>query len=158
MKKVVMLFVIIMGFLTVTGFDEKNIIDYISQSDSINILSNGNESQYLSSSAEYDEILSEFLKMCQEGYEMPAFGVSINESKKDFCNKFCMEFVFNNTIEHLGMDFNSLLIEIDESYCGFNIRRGINGVYNGRNYYYNLNKTMGDFAKFLLEKTVQIKK
>lgn len=158
MKKVILLFVIIMGFLIMTGFDEKNIIDYISQSNSINILSNGNESQYLSSSAEYDEILSEFLKMCQEGYEMPAFGVSINESKKNFNNKFCIEFIFDNITEHLDMEFNCLLIEINEEYCGFNIRRGINGLYNGRNYYYNLNKTMGDFAKFLLEKTVQIKK
>ena len=155
MRKIVLLFVLILGFLTMSGFDEKSVLDYISKSNTINILINGKEYSYSNTSTEYHEIMDAFMNMCEGGYEMPALGVSINESKKKFYDKFCIEFAFDKTMEHLGMEFNCLLIEINKDYCGFNILRGTDGIYNGRNYYFNLNKNMKNFYKTLTEKFVK---
>lgn len=142
------------GIMFMSGFEQINIIDYIDKCDKINVTYNGSDQIYVKGSKEYQNILNGFIEMCLDGYEMPAFGVSLNETKNNFKNKLMIEFVFDNVQTYLDMPFDTLLILIDSNNCGFDIRRGQNGIYAGRNYYFSLKGNMKSFYQLIMKEYV----
>ena len=93
-----------------------------------------------------------FEKMNVGGYEMPGYGVSIDSLTREelksgvWVRLMCPERVYRGDIP-----FESLLIKVDENYCGYNLIREYEGKYQGRVFYFNLQegKTMRDLYTFL---------
>ena len=74
---------------------------------------------------------------------MPAYGVSIDKDTRDALKTgLWLELKFSTTLTHNEMPFDSLLIEVDSEYSGFNIIRHHDNQYEGRCYYINLEKDM----------------
>lgn len=87
----------------------------------------------------FDEILSQLDDMLEGSHEMPAFGVSLdNETKEAKKTGVWLELKYSATHSHNEMPFDSLLIEVQKDWTGFNIYRGNKGIYEGRCFYINL--------------------
>ncbi len=93
-------------------------------------------------------------ELLKGSYEMPAFGVSLNdETLSAMQSGVWAEFVYDGCYTHDGMPFERLLIEVNESFRGFNIiRYNTDGGYCGRCFYVNLQDgTMSDFYRVLCD-------
>ena len=49
-----------------------------------------------------------------------------------------LKLIYDKTFVHNEMPFDSLLIQIEKDWTGFNIYRGNNGIYEGRCFYIDL--------------------
>ena len=95
----------------------------------------------------FDEL---FCEMMQGSYPMPAYGVSLhNETIKALQKGVWVRFVFEEMQEENGLPFDELLINVEPEFCGFNIIRGQEGVYDGRCFYINLDGDMKEVYNFL---------
>lgn len=100
---------------------------------------NGEIITHDSNSAEFDEILSQMDIMLEGSREMPAFGVSLDNETKDAIKEgVWLKLIYDKTYAHNEMPFDSLLIQIEKDWTGFNIYRGNNGIYEGRCFYIDL--------------------
>lgn len=104
----------------------------------LNAYVDGKVKTYNKDSKEYDLILEEFKYVCDNAYETPAFGVSLNaETIKAMKNDIWLELVYDKTYEHNGMPFEKLLINLMVNVGGVNLIRAYDGKYDGRCYYLN---------------------
>lgn len=119
----------------------QELFDIMQNASSIVIVNEGVEKTFNKNSEEFNKILQTYNKTIQNGYEMPAFGVSIHENTISSLNSgLHVKFIFLDTQKHGQMEFEELLISINKDHMGFNIIRKINGKYEGRCYYMNLNE------------------
>ena len=83
-------------------------------------------------------------KMLKDSRVMPAFGVSIhNETINAMQKGVWLRLSYDETKWVNGMNFDTLLINVEPKYSGFNIIRRNDGLYEGRCYYIDLaNSTM----------------
>lgn len=94
---------------------------------------------YSKDSIEFDTIINSFNDMCLLSKEMPAFGVSLhNETINAITSGLWVEFVFDKAYSYNEMSFDSLLINVDKNFNGFNIIRKHEGQYSGRCFYIDL--------------------
>lgn len=116
-----------------------DIYEAINACEKIEITIDGNVTQLNYENCEYEAILNELNKMLEESHEMPAFGVSLDhETKESKKSGVWLELKYSETIIHNEMPFDSLLIQVEKDWSGFNIYRGNKGVYEGRCYYIDL--------------------
>ncbi len=110
--------------------------------DNIEIMSEGKvAASYDKGSDGFKQLISALSAMNKDGYEMPAFGVSIHDlTVKELENGVWLAFNYNDTNSHNGMPFDRLLVQLHPDDCGYNLIRGNGGRYEGRCFYYNLNK------------------
>lgn len=102
-------------------------------------------------SDEYTQIFSELDNMLKNSHEMPAFGVSLdNEVKEATKNGVWLKLIYSSTITYNDMTFDTLLIEVQKEWGGFNIHRGNNEVYEGRCYYISLENNMNKLYDCLI--------
>ena len=117
----------------------KNWNTIISSADSIVVYTSGEEINFDKTNDDFELIIGEFLEMIDGGHDMPAFGVSLDtETRNAMRGGIWLEFVFEEVQEYNGMPFESLLIELNSEYSGFNLIRKTEGKYEGRCFYINL--------------------
>ena len=141
MKRLVSVFFIgVVILMACFGCKEHKAIEgSFSDSCKIKLINNGEVFVYNKGDEEYFSILYEFEKMIEGSHQMPAFGVSIDEDTKEKLNEgLWVEFVFDGIHVNDDLPFESLLIEIESEYSGFNVIRGYKGKYEGRCFYINL--------------------
>ena len=127
---------------------EMKLNDIIATSDSINVYNNGTAAVCAKDTQPYIKVLEGWMKLTENVYEMPAFGVSLNdETIKVRDEGLWVEFVFDKHQIHNKMTFEKLLIKVEKLWQGFNIvRYNTQGGYSGRCYYLNL--IDGNMAQF----------
>ena len=82
--------------------------------------------------------------ICTGAFDMPAFGVSLDgETREAMKSGYWLELLFDGEHNFNKMNFEALLINVNSDYTGFNIIRKVNGKYEGRCFFLNLNGTMG---------------
>ena len=111
----------------------------ISSANGVIIYMNGEELNIDKTHDDFALIIDEFLEMIDGGHDMPAFGVSLDtETRVAMKTGMWLEFTYNRAYEHNGMPFESLLLELNSDYSGFNLIRKANGKYEGRCFYISL--------------------
>ncbi len=123
------------SFDTITG--------YFDSCACIVVYDDGQKTTFNKGDQKYEEILGALKHITNGAYDMPAFGVSLDkETRKSLNSGFWIELVYESEQEHNGMPFSSLLIEINKDYSGFNLIRQVNGKYEGRCFYLQLQENM----------------
>lgn len=124
--------------------------EIIQHCQSVNVVYNGVQNKL--PKQDMQSTVSVFCEMIDDAYEMPAFGVAINnEVEEHKKHGVFVEFCFNDLTEHNGMPFYKLLVEVNAEYSGFNIIRYYDAGYNGRCFYINLNNgTMKNLYNHIL--------
>lgn len=146
------IFLLTFSFMQNSNFiNHENVIDCFSNVTSINIYIDNEKSSFSKDDDEFSSILSALNSLTNESHEMPAFSVSLDyETKKAIKSGAWLELNFNCNHAVNDMPFSSLLIEVDESFYGFNLIRKYSGKYEGRCFYLNLNdKNMSSLYSIL---------
>ncbi len=79
--------------------------------------------------------------VCDGGYEMPAFGVALNDFVTEALGKgLWLKFVFSGVETHNGMDFEALLVGLNYGSGGLEFMRFLNGQYGGRDFHFALKR------------------
>ena len=143
--KVIYIFVLIL--MTIFGGNnveiQSDLVKCMSTPDSIIVYNQNNKTNINSEDAMYDKITDSILEMCNGSREMPAFGVALDiETKEALKTGLWIELVYSDTQEYNDMPFDTLLIEVEKDYTGFNIIRKQNNKYDGRCFYLALDGDM----------------
>ena len=102
----------------------------------MNLIYNGNVIEI--TDEEKADIQSEFINYLENSHEMPAFGVIFPELYNQMIKDgYYLNFKFDCHFEINGLPFDELTIKINENDQGFNIYRGVDGVFQGRCFYIN---------------------
>lgn len=125
------------------GTKVENIAESFNEAAYINIYREGEQFRFNSNSDGYEAVLDALERVTAKSYEMPAFGVSLdNETREAMKEGLWVELVFSKARTHNQMPFESLLIKVDGQASGFNLIRGYNGQYAGRCFYLSLDGSM----------------
>ena len=116
-----------------------NIQDCFKDSTKIEVFIDNNSSIYTKNELNFTTILSEFEDMINNSHQMPAFGVSLDDlTRQEMQKGIWIEFTFDKTCYNSDMPFDSLLINIQSDFTGFNIIRKYQNKYDGRCFYIDL--------------------
>lgn len=137
--KILIIFILI--FNNIQGLEmDNNILEITTTTDHIVVYKDNSIKEI--DTISFEQIIDEIQHLSTTCREAPAFGVSLHDeiiaAKK---TGLWIEFIFNKTITHNDMPFDSLLINIVGQYTGFNIIRRYNGKYDGRCFYIDLINT-----------------
>lgn len=114
--------------------------DCFSESCSIVLNIDGESKDTFVGDEDYMKILNTFNEMIDGSHQMPALGVSIHElAIEGRKHGTWLEFNFDKTYCFNDLPFDALLIEIEPNFGGFNLIRRVDGRYDGRCLYLNLN-------------------
>ena len=132
----------------------EGIQDAFSKSDIICLRINNNEEFYSKDNSGYKDIMFYFEKMIVHSHQMPALSVSLDEETRNAIKQgVWLEFIFYNEGINNDLLFDSLLVEVNEGFQGFNIIRKYNNKYEGRCFYIDLNNTnMNELYNYLTGK------
>ena len=137
----------------------REIINVFDKAERIKVFSEGEATTYNCGTDEYKGITECWYEMIANAYEMPAFGVSLNnETVKALKSGRWIEFDFGKRLEINGMPFEKLLIQVESNYKGFNlIRYTKERGYDGRCFYLNLVDNdmlkLSEYLAFLAQNT-----
>lgn len=130
----------------------REIFNVFEKADCIKVYTAGDIKSYKSGTEEYSGIISCWYEMIEHAYEMPAFGVSLNNETLEAMNSGrWIEFEFDKKQEYNGMPFEKLLIQVESVFKGFNlIRFNRENGYSGRCFYFNLvDRDMSNLSDYL---------
>jgi len=117
----------------------QNIQDCFKDSTSIELIIDNEKSTFSKTHENYKQILSAFETLINSSHQAPAFGVSLDDlTRQELQNGVWIEFNFNKTCYNSDMPFDSLLINVQSEFNGFNIIRKYQNKYDGRCFYLNL--------------------
>lgn len=117
----------------------ENIQDAFPAADEIVVYRDGQAKSYTQGGEEYAKIMAVWQNTLDGSRQMPALGVSINDlTVKEMTKGVWLEFVYNQSCESWGMNFDRLTVNVIGSYMGFNVIRYTDGLYQGRCYYLDL--------------------
>lgn len=103
----------------------------------------------------YELVLKALENVVDKAKEMPAFGVSLDkETREQKQTGKWIELVFEGVQSHNDMPYESLLIEVQKDWQGFNIIRKNNGKYDGRCFYLELEGNMEPLYNAISELSV----
>lgn len=128
--------------------------DFLDKINSIIITKNNSQRLLLISDEEFTQIINEMKYIFCDVREMPAIGVSLDESTRlEMINGMWLELCFRDIEYHNDMPFESWLINVVPDYTGFNIIRKYNDKFEGRCFYVDLmnGKSLEGLYKILLE-------
>lgn len=125
--------------LLLGSLEVENWNSIISSAESVVVYTSGEKINIDKTHDNFALIIDEFLTMIDGGHDMPAFGVSLDtETRNVMSAGVWLEFVFDKTHEYNDMPFESLLIELNPEYSGFNLIRKVDDKYEGRCFYISL--------------------
>ena len=120
----------------------------------INVYNEGTKTAYSAGGKEYESVLTVWNKTIVGAYEMPAYGVSLNNlTVEEMQKNLWLEFEFGKELQHNGMPFEKLLVQVQKEFYGFNLIRYMSGHgYDGRCFYLDLNgKNMDGLYDLLIK-------
>lgn len=120
-----------------------NVQDAIMNADSVTICFSSKEYTIVKDSFQYEMGMNFIENILDGSHQVPAIGVAINDeiiAEKE--NKEWVEFSFNKRCECDGMVFDALLIFLEKDMGGMNVFRKIDGKYDGRCFYINLDREL----------------
>ena len=135
MKTFAMLIICVLQLFGNGMIKDRDFIDLINSVDHVEVYQDGKRICYFDDLA----LLSELKILFSNSREMPAFGVSLhNETVKAMKVGLWIELCFDNKYLHNGMEFEKLLINVENSSTGINLIRYNSGKYEGRCFYIDL--------------------
>lgn len=88
-------------------------------------------------------IVAEFLSLLEDGYEMPAFGVSLDHlTRKDMQERRYLIFEFEKPAKYEEYPYEALAVLVEPNFTGFHLLRRVNGKWDGRCLYWQTEKNM----------------
>lgn len=140
MKTLCIIIILITNILGDSMPRYEQINDYFHKSTSVITHVDGISREHESDSQEYKNILSMLDTLCENSRDLPALGVSLhNETKEALGNGVWLELIYSDTLYHNEMPFDSLLINVQPNYMGFDLIRGMRGKYEGRCFHLSIN-------------------
>ena len=116
----------------------------------IRIYKNGKVKEIKKDTQEFSKILQMWQITINGGIEMPAFGVSLHGlTLQDLKEGLHIEFLFDKTLYHNEMPFDSLLIKLQDSQGGYQLIRHCDDKYQGRCFYINTFDIDDSFYNFI---------
>ena len=132
-----------------------DLTSYFSTATQIAIYQQSEKSIFVKGDEKYELLINALVLICADSHEMPAFSVAEDKNTLDaLASGIWLELEFNTTQTYNEMPFDSLLIEVNSEFSGFNLIRKHNGKYDGRCFYLDLSSNM----KHLLDAINQISK
>ena len=129
----------------------ENVESSFDHSVQIEVIIDDNSLVFNKGTYEYNGILNEFKKMIFNSHEVPSLGVSLDELTREEKKKgVWIEFKFNEISYSRDMPFESLLVNVNLDFYGFNVIRKYEGKYEGRTYYINLVNNMDNLYYYLV--------
>ena len=120
-----------------------NLTNYFFESSKLTIFQNSVKTTFVNGDDKYELVLEALNLICKNSHEMPAFSVAEHKNTIDALGSGTwLELEFDTTKTYNEMPFDSLLIEVDSNFSGFNLIRKYNGKYDGRCFYLNLSSNM----------------
>ena len=127
---------------------QANMVDLFSEEYMIEIYKDGQIVEI--DKDQFDKFEEIFCESIENSRQMPAFAVSIHEHTIEAMQSgFWIKFIFDKVIVKSGMPFDSLLINVTKDCYGINIIRGLDGKFEGRCYYLDLENTLNDLYEFI---------
>lgn len=130
----------------------EEICEEFNDAEKINVYNDGAVISYCAGSDEFVKTMSGWNELLNGARQMPAFGVSLNgDTVQAMKSGLWVEFEFSEKKECCEMPYEKLLVNVEESFMGFNIIRYTSERgYDGRCFYIDLvNKNMADFYALL---------
>ena len=132
--------------------DKNSITNYFYEASSMTISHNDKKCLFFKGDDKFELVFNELKATTQNAHDMPAFGVSIHNDTIDAKESSTwIELNFDSPQEFNEMPFESLLFEIKPEDQGFNLIRKVNGKYDGRCFYLNLNSNMKNLYDVLIK-------
>ena len=129
---------------------QENISCKFGEAEQIVVYDDGKVSRFIKGDDKYEMVLKSLLDITENGRQMPAFAVSLDkETRADMQKGFWVELEYSATQEFLEMQFDSLLLRVEKTYSGVNLNRKLNGKYEGRCYYLDLESDMSPLFETL---------
>ena len=140
-------------------FEANIMLDWFSEAEMINFYKNGQQIELSANQIEEIDVL--FNEAIEDAICMPAFGVSIdNLTKQEMKSGLWLEFMFYSRQIRNEMPFDSILIKIEKNHHGINLIRGIEGIYEGRCFYFDLGEKnldkLYEYLSSLTEEEIEI--
>lgn len=134
-----------------------NVVDVLPYSQNMDLIANG--IVYEISSEQKANIQKELVTFLEEAVQVPAYAVTFPEMFEEMVKDgYYLSFNFDTVIEINGMPFDQLVFEVFEDCSGFNVFRGNNGVFQGRCFYVNTEKSSSDLYKVVQDIALDVKK
>lgn len=125
--------------------------NYLSTPNQIIVYQDNVSNIYENGSNQFSDIINEIYNLTIDSHEMPAFSVSLDhETRQAMQEGIWIELIYNSTHSHNEMPFDSLLIQVNPDYTGFNIIRKHQDKYEGRCFYIDTNKNMSSLYQKIL--------
>lgn len=130
----------ILAITNIGGYtSHMSLVDYFSAASSVYVIVDGAEQKCSPEQTKQIVACLEKMLTAEGAYEMPAFGVSIhNLTVQEMQKGYWVKFVFEKEQEHNCMPFTELVFQVNPTHYGFNMIRKVEGLYQGRCFYYNL--------------------
>lgn len=131
-------------------FEAVDVLPYVAK---IDLMTNGNSIEL--SQEQEQNLYTKVCELFKNSRTMPAFGVVFdNEFQKELQNGTYISLKFNGVFEVNELPFDELVFKVEPDWQGFNLMRGMKGVFEGRCIYINLqDKDMSQLNDLIAEIT-----
>ena len=131
---------------------EKTIDGVIGDCDRMEVIIDGRVCSLVRGEEQFNAVCQSFYEMNKGGYEMPGYGVSLDKAVREQLKEgLWLRLVYDERQVRNEMPFDSLLVHIKDDHCGYELIREYDGKYQGRVFYYSLEKgkTMAEVGRLL---------
>lgn len=133
-------------------------VDVLPHVDASSLIINGNVVELTED--EQQNLMQQVFDMFENSHTMPAFGVIFDDMyQEEIQSGVFVSLKFPHVFEVNGLPFDELVFKVEPTFQGFNLMRGMKGVFQGRCIYIDLqDKTMQELYDYInsLESVKQI--
>ncbi len=124
-------------------------VDVLPYAQSIDVIVDGHD--VVLTEEEQDALEQKVFELFENSHTVPAFGVMFDEMyREEIQNGKFVSLKFGRLLEVNGLPFDELVFRVEPDYYGFNLYRGVRGVFQGRCIYIDLvEKNMQELYDFL---------
>ncbi len=126
-------------------FETYDVLPYVSQS---GLILDGHQIEL--TQEQQSNLQEEVSKLFENSRTVPALGVVFDDMyHEDIQNGTFVTLKFDSIFEVNGLPFDELVFKVEPTYQGISIVRGMNGKYNGRCLFVDLEENMQEFSDYL---------
>ena len=124
-------------------------IDVLPYAQSIDLIVDGHE--VVLSQDEQAKLEEQVFQLFENSHTMPAFGVMFDEMyREEIQNGKFVSLKFGRVLEVNELSFDELVFRVEPDFYGFNLYRGVRGIFQGRCIYIDLvDKNMQELFDFI---------
>ncbi len=137
----VLFFILGVPMMIMSFFEAIDVLPFV---ESCNIIADGHTIELTQD--EQKNLLESVNSLFENSHTMPAFGVVFDDMYKEIVKEgYFVSLKFPQIMEVNELPFDELVFEVNPEYQGFNLMRGMKGIFQGRCIYIDLqDKTMAD--------------